>query len=567
MKKHNHRIQAIICEIDEVLSQPSTITSHKIIEETLRKSQQVLQETLGCLTQDLDKSSHLQLLSIDSCSASEETLQSKHYILEEFFAPINQYLQEDLTILKKQRQALQEEIRKLEKEKQENYSLAQQHAKQEQIIFEFSQILLGQVQEILVEHLSYLANQYLSAVQSGLSSNQNISPQTIKDIETSKMIEILEDKLEGFSKYNKSFIYDSNNDNSNEIKPIQEKYIESNISSENVQIRKQSPETNELNKSQGQSVFPYPGYEFFGTVDMEPKTTEIDPKKLQPEGLNNQEYSFEYQSSTHKKQDLEMLKSSQQENEAPPQLEPPSFEENYAESQNYQNRFLKIEDEAPITLELKLETSEKRENLNNVEVWEDLINLFGNPDIDKGPTKQSITTTKNQQNMTNSIDELEEDIYIQASVTQSLLPVEEPQKKPKELLLDSQTLECLRYDLESLEEIDGDELIDDQDQTQLQLGEYQHRDLTENTPEFSEKNLVMPSEAELTNLEDLFMNLDDVSDKSVSSDQEKISSSLENTEHEISIEDVLDNLTPETDEEIIEADGHDFLSLKTLFED
>ena len=77
----------------------------------------------------------------------------------------------------------------------------------------------------------------------------------------------------------------------------------------------------------------------------------------------------------------------------------------------------------------------------------------------------------------------------------------------------------------------------------------------------------MPSEAELTNLEDLFMNLDDVSDKSVSSDQEKISSSLENTEHEISIEDVLDNLTPETDEEIIEADGHDFLSLKTLFED
>ena len=77
----------------------------------------------------------------------------------------------------------------------------------------------------------------------------------------------------------------------------------------------------------------------------------------------------------------------------------------------------------------------------------------------------------------------------------------------------------------------------------------------------------MPSEAELTNLEDLFMNLDDVSDKSVSSDQEKISSSLENTEHEISIEDVLDNLTPETDEKIIEADDHDFLSLKTLFED
>lgn len=48
---------------------------------------------------------------------------------------------------------------------------------------------------------------------------------------------------------------------------------------------------------------------------------------------------------------------------------------------------MKIEDEVLIILELKLEILEKRENLNNVEVWEDLINLFGNLDIDKGLIK------------------------------------------------------------------------------------------------------------------------------------------------------------------------------------
>lgn len=48
---------------------------------------------------------------------------------------------------------------------------------------------------------------------------------------------------------------------------------------------------------------------------------------------------------------------------------------------------MKIEDEVLIILELKLEILEKRENLNNVEVWEDLINLFGNLDRDKGLIK------------------------------------------------------------------------------------------------------------------------------------------------------------------------------------
>ena len=65
LKMQNSRIKAVIAEIDEVLNKPSTEISHKITEEILIKSQQVLHETLEYLNQDLDKSSNLQ--PIDPC--------------------------------------------------------------------------------------------------------------------------------------------------------------------------------------------------------------------------------------------------------------------------------------------------------------------------------------------------------------------------------------------------------------------------------------------------------------------------------------------------------------------
>ena len=280
LKMQNSRIQAIIREIDEVLSQPSTESSHKITEEILRKSKQVLQETLEYLNQDLDNSSNLQLPSIDPCLASEDAinLQIKQSLQEVFFAPINQYVQEDFTILKEQQRALREEIRQLEKQRQENYSLAQQYAKQEQIIFEFSQVLLGKIQEIFVEHVPHLATQYLSPTQSVLFSNQHLSPQTMKDIKTSAVMPISENKLEETYKSDQSFINYSNHDNSDAKKQIQENYIEADITAQNIQMKKLSPEIDESNEQIGKLVLPYPGYEFLGRVDTESRTTETEKK-------------------------------------------------------------------------------------------------------------------------------------------------------------------------------------------------------------------------------------------------------------------------------------------------
>ena len=579
LKKQNNRIQAIIREIDEVLNQGSTQSSPKILEETLRKSQKILQETLEYLTQDLDKRPNLELLSVDPYLASEDTidLQIQHsQQIEEFFAPINQYIQEDFTILKQQRQALQEEIRQLEKQRQENYSLAQQYAKQEQIISEFSQALLGSVQETLVEHLSQLAFQYSSPAGSGLSSNKNLLPQAMDDLESSEVMKISEDKLEEVYNFENSFVDDSKSDDSEQKKLIEENSVEDNIATKNIDMKKLSPEINELNESIDRVALPYPGYEFMTRLDSGANTTETQKKNIQLDRLNNQESSIDYQSSINEEQDLEILKGDRQENETSAQLEPPSFEESYRESQNYDDRVVSREDEAPIAPELKLDSSENRENLDNTESLESLSNLFGKLEVDKGVTEQLITTTKNQQNSTNPTvkvesdltDKSEENTYIQAPITQSLLPLEELDEKPDELLLDSQTLQHLRSDLESLEEIDADELIDDPGQTQLQLGEYEDIDSTENTPDLLESSLAITSEEEVTNLENLFVNVDDVSEKTIASNQENISSSGQNTDNELTLEDILDGLTPTTDEEeLIETENQDFLALESLLQD
>ena len=550
LKMQNSRIQAVISEIDEVLNKPSTEISHKITEEILIKSQQVLHETLEYLNQDLDKSSNLQ--PIDPCLPSEDTinLQIKQSLQKVFFAPIKQYLQEDFAILQEEKQALQEEIRQLQKQRQENYSLAQQYAKQEKIIFEFSQVLLSQIQEIFSEHLPNLANQDLSPAQSVLSSKQHIFPQTMKDIETSEAMQISEDKLEEASKYDQSFIDYSNYDDSEKKNKIRANYIEADINAHNIQIKQLSSEIDESNEQIGESVLPYPGYEFLERADMKSITTEIEKKSLQLETLDNQEYFFDYQFSIDENQGLEIPKGYQQENENFAEVEPPCFKDNYTENQNHQNQFLTIQDEAAITPELKLEPSENREYLDNTEILESLSNLFGKLESDKEKTNQSIDTTEKQQNITNLTNKLEEEKYTHASLTQNLLPIEELEKKPKEFLLSSKTLQCLRSDLESLEEIAVDELINDFGQTQLQLGEEENEDLKENTS-------VMTSEEELTNLENLFVNINDVSEKLIASNQKNISS----------LEDILDDLRPETDEEIIETDNQEFLSLETLIQD
>ncbi|WP_124147462.1 hypothetical protein [Okeania hirsuta] len=582
MNFQNKQIKSIISEIDEVLSQSSTENSPKVLEKTLRKSQKILKQVLNYLSQNVDTISSLQLLSVDPPSNSENIIDqtTKQYPqqLEEFLNPINHYLQEDFQTLKEQRRALQQEIRQLEKQRQDNYSLAQQYAKQEQIISEFSQALLGPVQEILVEHLSHLTNQHPYPSQSALPVKQNINPQTSKNIEPSEMVTSSEDKFREDSNFDRSFIDDFNTEDHQEIQQESENFIASNVNPQNIQHKKLSSQINELYEPTDTTVLPYPGYEFVAKVNTELNTTETDDS-------NPQESSIQNQLNLDQQQDLEVIKSQDQENKTFAQLEAPSFEENYTQWQKYQNSTAKIEDaeianliESPLNSGSKLDNSE---DVENTQIIESLSHLFGELEINEGQTNQLIVSLESKQEQeqtqeqTNYSNKSEEEEYLQASAKESLLPIQESDEEQNqniELLLDTNTLNNLRSDLENLEEFDLEELADDSQQTEFQLGEYSPVSLAESNLESTNDSVTSTSEAkvtnlEVTNLEGLFIDIGDVSEKLNLTNQENTQSSAENTENEQTLEDILDGLTSSIEVEQIETDEREFLPLETLLQD
>ncbi|GGA31074.1 hypothetical protein [Okeania sp. KiyG1] len=570
MNFQNKQIKSIISEIDEVLNQPSTKNYPKVLEKTLRKSQKTLQQVLNYLSQNVDTTSSLQLLSVDPPSNSEnvidQTTKEHPQQLEEFLTPINRYLQEDFQVLKEQRQALQEEIRQLEKQRQDNYSLAQQYAKQEQIISEFSQALLGPVQETLVEHLSQLTNQHSYPSQSALPIEQNLDPQTSKNIEPSEMGTNSEGILKEDDNLDHSFIDEFNTEDNEETQPDPENFIaSSHVSPQNIQNPKLSPQINELHEPNNTDVFPYPGYEFVSKVNTESKTTETD-------NSSPQESSIQNELNLDEEQDLEVIKSQNEQDKTFVQLEAPSFEEENTEWQESQNYTAKIEDaeiantiESPLNYELKLDNSE---NVENTEIIESLSNLFGELEINEAETNQLIASLEPKQEKTNCSNKSEEEEYLQASAKESLLPVQESDETQDiELLLDTNILNNLRSDLENLEEFDLDELAEDPQQTELQLGEYSPVSLEESSLESTDVSATSTSEAEITNLESLFIDIGDASEKSNLTNQENTYNSAENIENEHILEDILDNLTSSTEVESTDTNEREILPLETLLQD
>lgn len=564
----NKQIKSIISEIDEVLNQTSTENSPKVLEKTLRKSQKILKQVLKYLSQNVDTTSSLQLLSVDPPSEPENiidlTTKQHPQQVEEFLTPINHYLQEDFQVLKQQRQALQEEIRQLEKQRQDNYSLAQQYAKQEQIISEFSQALIGPVQEALVEHLSQLTGQhpYPSQSHSALPLKQNLGPQTSKNIESSEMVTDSEDKLREDSNFGRSFIDDFNTEDSEEIQQEPENFIASNVSSQNIHNKQLSPQINELAESSSDSVvLPYPGYEFVAKVNTESETTEIDNSKAQ-------ELSIQNKLNLDEQQDLEVMKNQSQQNKTFAQLEAPSFEENDAEWQKSQNLTDAEREniiESPLNSGSELDESE---NVESTEIIESLSNLFGELEMNEAESNQLITSLESKQEQTSFSNTSEKEEYIQASSKESLLPIQESDEKQDiELLLDTNTLNNLRSDLENLEEFDLDELADDPQQTTFQLGEYSPVSLAESHLESTDDSVTSTSEEKMTNLEDLFTDIGDVSEKLNLTDQENTKNSAENTENEQTLEDILDGLTSSTEIESTDTDEREFVSLETLLQD
>jgi hypothetical protein len=200
LNSQKYKIQALIAEIDEVLSKPAPRLPWTGSIDTVHQ-RQLLERVRAYLVSSDSKVAARQGLAspnfrpepvpvpkmpprVDRPSAAEQIMLAVTGEISNLRSSLTGPLQEDIETLRQQQQALIQEIQQLEAKRQQQQSLAQQQANQQQIISEFLQVLMGRLEETLDRDLSQilgsLENQLLlsSAAQSQQST---LNPQTSEE--------------------------------------------------------------------------------------------------------------------------------------------------------------------------------------------------------------------------------------------------------------------------------------------------------------------------------------------------------------------------------------------------
>jgi hypothetical protein len=196
LNSQQDQIQALLADIDEVLSKPSprlpwmasveTIHQRQVLDRirsylSQQKATQVVNENLT--HSDVAEEAGLEQgdrqvpdlrdrqpttpppTDSDIRSTAGQILQAVIGEMNSLRTNLTQPLQDDIQALRQERQALTSEIKQLEQRRQDQYSLAQQQANQQQIISEFLQVLMARLQESLArdvaQALSNLEAQFL----------------------------------------------------------------------------------------------------------------------------------------------------------------------------------------------------------------------------------------------------------------------------------------------------------------------------------------------------------------------------------------------------------------------
>jgi hypothetical protein len=198
LNSQKYKIQALIAEIDEVLSKPaprlpwtgSMDTVHQ--RQLLERVRAYLVSSDSNLTAGSGPASPNARpqpvpvpkvpLSVPRPSAAEQIMLAVTGEISHLRSSLTEPLQEDIEALRLEQQALIQEIKQLEAQRQQQQSLAQQQANQQQIISDFLQVLTARLQETLTSNfsqiLSSLENQLLqsSAAPYSLGSAQSEQP-------------------------------------------------------------------------------------------------------------------------------------------------------------------------------------------------------------------------------------------------------------------------------------------------------------------------------------------------------------------------------------------------------
>lgn len=196
MNSQKYKIQALIAEIDEVLSKPvprlpwtgsidlvhqrqllERVRTHLVSPDSklMVANKQVSSPKIPPPPVPVPK---ISLGITNQQSATQQILQAVTGEISHLRESLTGPLQEDIQALRQEQQALVQEIKLLEVRRQQQQSLAQQQANQQQIISEFLQAMTSRLQETLVGDFSpssrNLDNQSLGSVSDSLERNQQI---------------------------------------------------------------------------------------------------------------------------------------------------------------------------------------------------------------------------------------------------------------------------------------------------------------------------------------------------------------------------------------------------------
>ncbi|MDQ2098844.1 MAG: hypothetical protein QQW96_14480 [Tychonema bourrellyi B0820] len=195
MNSQKYKIQALIAEIDEVLSKPvprlpwtgsiDLVHQRQLLERV--RTYLVLPDSKLVVAHKQANSPKsppppvpvpkVPLATTNQQSATEQILQAVTGEICHLRESLTGPLEADIQALREEQQALVQEIKLLEVKRQQQQSLAQQQANQQQIISEFLQAVTSRLQETLVADVSpsqasNLDNQYAASASDSLEGNQ-----------------------------------------------------------------------------------------------------------------------------------------------------------------------------------------------------------------------------------------------------------------------------------------------------------------------------------------------------------------------------------------------------------
>ncbi|NJK65426.1 MAG: hypothetical protein HC789_00900 [Microcoleus sp. CSU_2_2] len=171
MNSPKYKIQALIAEIDEVLSKPvprlpwtgsiDTVHQRQLLERV--RTYLVSPESKLVAAQKSESGKKVRPAPVpvpkvpppvNRPSATEQILVAVTGEISHLRESLMQPLQEDIQALRQEQQALVQEIQQLEAKRQQQQSLAQQQANQQQVISEFLQALTNRLEETWVRDVS-----------------------------------------------------------------------------------------------------------------------------------------------------------------------------------------------------------------------------------------------------------------------------------------------------------------------------------------------------------------------------------------------------------------------------